>query len=70
MTTEEQQHEEIQLFNEISPYFSIRTTKYEGRSCFAKNDLDEGTIIHECSSPISSTICLLFELFSWKNIKT
>ncbi|CAF1176493.1 unnamed protein product [Rotaria sp. Silwood1] len=44
------------LLNSISSYFSVRPTKYGGRGCFANTDLPQGTIVHECSMPLSSTI--------------
>ncbi|CAF0825154.1 unnamed protein product [Rotaria sordida] len=44
------------LLNSISSYFSVKPTKYGGRGCFANTDLAQGTIVHECSMPLSSTI--------------
>ena len=40
----------------ISPYFSVKSTEYGGRGCFANCDLTEGTIIHQCHLPLSSSI--------------
>ncbi|CAF4642058.1 unnamed protein product [Rotaria sp. Silwood2] len=48
------------LLNSISSYFSVKPTKYNGRGCFANTDLVQGTIIHECSMPLSSTIARTF----------
>ena len=46
----------ISLLDSISPYFSVKSTKYGGRGCFANYDLTEGTIIHQCLLPLSSSI--------------
>ncbi|CAF3919944.1 unnamed protein product [Rotaria sp. Silwood1] len=48
------------LLNSISSHFSVKPTKYGGRGCFANTDLAQGTIIHECSMPLSSTIARPF----------
>ncbi|CAF5006928.1 unnamed protein product [Rotaria sp. Silwood1] len=48
------------LLNSISSYFFIKPTKYGGRGCFANSDLAQGTIVHECSMPLSSTIARPF----------
>ena len=53
--------EASKLFNVISPHFSVKPTKYGGRSCFANSDLTEGTIVHECSLPLGSTITRSFK---------
>lgn len=47
--------------NTISPYFSVKPTKYGGRGCFANTDLVQGTIVHRCTSPLSSTIARPFK---------
>jgi hypothetical protein len=43
------------LLNSISSHFSVKPTKYGGRGCFANIDLAQGTIVYECSVPLSST---------------
>ncbi|CAF3628549.1 unnamed protein product [Rotaria sp. Silwood1] len=48
------------LLNSMSSHFSVKPTKYGGRGCFANTDLAQGTIIHECSMPLSSTIARPF----------
>ncbi|CAF3717439.1 unnamed protein product [Rotaria sordida] len=52
--------EAITLLNFISSHFSVKPTKYGGRGCFADTDLAQGTIVHECSMPLSSTIARPF----------
>ena len=49
------------LLNGISPHFSVKSTKYGGRGCFVNSDLTQGTIVYECSSPLSSTIARPFK---------
>lgn len=51
----------------LSPLFDIKTTSYGGRGCFANQDLKAGTVVLECTSPISSTILRGFkkEVCSW-----
>ncbi|CAF2875375.1 unnamed protein product [Rotaria sp. Silwood2] len=53
-------NEATTLLNSISSYFSVKPTKYGGRGCFANTNLAEGTIVHECSMPLSSTIARPF----------
>ncbi|CAF4516714.1 unnamed protein product, partial [Rotaria sp. Silwood2] len=53
-------NEATTLLNSISSYFSVKSTKYGGRGCFANTNLAEGTIVHECSMPLSSTIARPF----------
>ncbi|CAF1090390.1 unnamed protein product [Adineta ricciae] len=53
--------ENADFLNTISPYFSVKPTKYGGRGCFANTDLVQGTIVHRCSSPLSSTITRPFK---------
>ncbi|CAF5060749.1 unnamed protein product, partial [Rotaria sp. Silwood1] len=48
------------LLNSISSYFFVQPTKYGGRGCFANSDLAQGTIVHECSMPLSSIIARPF----------
>ncbi|CAF3095505.1 unnamed protein product, partial [Rotaria sp. Silwood2] len=48
------------LLHSISSYFFVKPTKYGGRGCFANSDLAQGTIVHECSMPLSSTIARPF----------
>ncbi|CAF3850685.1 unnamed protein product [Rotaria sp. Silwood1] len=48
------------LLNSISSYFFVKPTKYGGRGCFANSDLAQGTIVHACSMPLSSTIARPF----------
>ncbi|EGW34895.1 uncharacterized protein SPAPADRAFT_47961 [Spathaspora passalidarum NRRL Y-27907] len=60
----------------ISPLFSVDKTVYGGRGCFAKSIIPSGTIIHRCSSPISSSIARPFKkevchyCFKYDNGKT
>lgn len=49
------------ILNAISPHFSVKPTKYGGRGCFANSDLVQGTIVYECSLPLSSTIVRPFK---------
>ena len=58
---EAEANEATTLLNSISPHFSVKSTKYGGRGCFANTDLAQGTIIHECSIPLSSTIARPFK---------
>ena len=49
------------ILNQISPWFDVEKTKYGGRGCFATDLIPKGTIIHQCSSPVGSTIAKPFK---------
>lgn len=49
------------LLNTISPYFSVKSTDYGGRGCFANSDLTQGTVVYESPPPLSSTIARPFK---------
>ncbi|UJR34673.1 hypothetical protein I4U23_027450 [Adineta vaga] len=58
---EVEMNEDVTSLNNISSYFSVKSTTYGGRSCFANTDLAQDTIVHECSLPLSSTITRSFK---------
>ncbi|EMG46840.1 hypothetical protein G210_2895 [Candida maltosa Xu316] len=49
------------ILNQISPWFTIDKTKYGGRGCFATESIPKGTVIHQCHSPVGSTIAKPFK---------
>ena len=59
--TQVEGNEATDSLNAISSHFSVKPTKYGGRSCFANSDLSQDTIVHECSLPLSSTIARPFK---------
>lgn len=44
------------FLNELSPHFNVEVTKYGGRGCFASSTIPKGTVVLQCSKPISSTL--------------
>lgn len=48
--------DDVDVLTNLSKYFDIKETIYGGRGCFANENIPQGTVIHECASPISSTI--------------
>lgn len=50
-------YKQLQL---LSPLFLVDNTKYGGRGCFAKFELEESQTIFECKHPLSSTIIKQF----------
>ncbi|KAI5960313.1 SET6 [Candida pseudojiufengensis] len=57
----EDEEEIDSILNNLSPYFTIRDTKYGGRGCFATTNIPKGTKIHYCSKPVGSTITKPFK---------